>query len=518
MNDNSDSEDKKEQKESKTDIYSLRGEKGADVFNLTSEEIRNLQMPRQETLDSSGGGELYELNRRKEADEVRGPDLRVLFADSKFTGGEVYGLGKPNAPPPEPKEKPVEPVSADGVYGVASAGERVYASDVLHPGKQYEDPDEKYQGIAGNKDFEGEISLELLYGRRQERERTGVFSAPAEGAEEEPLPEKSELPRHPFVRGVFRPFFSPGFIVRICMMTFAALVPFYPGVYLFSRVSDELAEFEKTLPSEAAAVEALSPNVVERFLHNPRVEQFLLCLYQDRVILFFVCFVWGVFAVPYFLHVFAATAAGDDVIEDWPELSMTSGIGQFLWLLLLVFMAGVPGWLILAPFGWPELGFIVGMIFLTPIFFLSCMETDTLFTLVSSNIVQSLRLLHRAWRQFWILSVGLYIIALFLFSSILWNVAWGEVSQLNIFCTALLSSLLFSILPVIYLRYLGRLAWLIQETIVVPRREAHRRASREIPDADMDSAPPQIQPHPLAFVPQGEPAKGTGRFRLPEKD
>ena len=89
MNDNSDSEDKKEQKESKTDIYSLRGEKGADVFNLTSEEIRNLQMPRQETLDSSGGGELYELNRRKEPLEAFPLDSMTMVGSLDRAGQKV---------------------------------------------------------------------------------------------------------------------------------------------------------------------------------------------------------------------------------------------------------------------------------------------------------------------------------------------------------------------------------------------------------------------------------------------
>ena len=143
---------------------------------------------------------------------------------------------------------------------------------------------------------------------------------------------------------------------------------------------------------------------------------------------------------------------------------MMGGIIHFLWLTGLVFAAGIPGWILFGLFGMPELGFAVGTIVLVPIFFLSCMEKDSFFTLISPNVLRSISTLSRYWRRFYLLSITLYLIAIFGFCSILWNVVWLEEERKpSVAIAALLASILFSVLPVVYLRYLGRLAWVIQE-------------------------------------------------------
>ena len=373
------------------------------------------------------------------------------------------------SPADSPVQSPAEP---QDVYGVSAPVETHYARDVLRPGHTYEDPDEKYGKIAGNADLEGEVSLELIYGRRQEHERASMFDPPEE-TEEEPHVEKSALPKHPYVKGVFRPFLSPGFLLRILMMTFASLVPFYPGTYLFSRMvaEDENVQAAAEMEPEENAGDGLG--FFDRMLaRNPKIDVFFACLYEARIILFLVCFVWGVFAIPYYLHVFSATAAGDDRIDEWPELNMMGGIGQFIWLILLVFFGGIPGYLLFSLFDYPIFGFILGAIFLSPMIFLSCMETDTLFTPISANIFRSFSVAARAWRRFYIISMILYILAVCIMTLLLWEIVWmNEENRVSVFAVSFQIALLFSILPVIYLRYLGRLAWVIQEQVALARRK-----------------------------------------------
>lgn len=537
---------------------------------VSSEEIRSWQTPASETVAPPSEGELYSVSDKCGTPDQRGPDLRVLFADSKVAADDVYGVGptqsgapqdtgaESNAPPsvppstdaasPTPSAPPAPPVSesqsesaSDDVYGVSAPTPAFYASNVKNPSRSYEDPDEKYKGIAGKKDLEGDMSIDMIYGRRMERERTGMFDAPkpVPAAIEEPEVEKSSLPKHPFVKGIFRPFFSPGFLLRLFMLTFAATVPFYLGIWFFSRVADDLAEFERTLPVEQIDAQNES-NVVIRTLSAPKVEKFLACLYEDRLVLFFVCLVWGVFAVPYFLQVFTATAAGDDRIAEWPELSMLGGVVQFLWLAGLVFAAGIPGWILFGLLGWPELGFAAGTILLTPIFFLSCMETDSLFTLITPNVLRSFSTVGRSWRRFYLVSAVLYLIGIFGFCSILWNVVWLEQERKpSVVIAAVLASILFSILPVVYLRYLGRLAWIIQEDAATkskkkPKKKKPQARPKEDVDEDDDEddvsprAAGQFTPPPnprealrhLAAIPEPpeEKPRGTGRFRLKKEE
>lgn len=479
------------------ELYGVSDKSGAE--GPTDEKSRAAQMPKENIIAPTAEiapDELYSVSEKTGSAEERGPDLRVLFADAKISPDEVYGVGG-NAtapPPPPPEEKSTEKQSDAGdVYGVSAPSETIYAKDVLRPGRTYEDPDEKLGKIAGNADLEGDVSLELIYGRRQEHARSSMFDEPDEENEEEHV-EKSPLPKHPFINRIFRPFWSPGFLLRILMMTFAALVPFYPGTYMFSRMVAGDAEVQAAAKAEPVKVIGDDVGRIDRILlENPKIGIFFGCLYQARIILFLVCFVWGVFAIPYYLHVFSATAAGDDRIDEWPELNMMGGIGQFLWMILIVFLGGVPGYLLFTFFDLPIVGFIFGAIFLSPIIFLSCMETDTLFTPVSPNIFNSFFLVSRAWRRFYLISVTLYIFAVCAMTLLLWEIVWvNEENQVSVFAVSFQLALLFSVLPIIYLRYLGRLAWVVQEKVALARQQKEELEKRRELEETADS-----QSHPL---------------------
>jgi len=488
-----------------TDLYGT-----ADREEPPSEEARRWQMNASAMFEAGDSGDKGAYDLRTGSEPVpSGPDMPVLFADAKYDDSEVYGLtpAADAVPKKIPKREPIpaaepdeHPEEAADIYGVTEAGKQFYASDIKNPGRTYEDPDEAYRGIAGKGAFEGEVSIDTIYGRRAEQARTGVF-APKEPEAAEPMLEKSNLPKYPYFTRILCPFFSPSFVLRLLMLSVAALVPFYVGIWYFSRNTEKLNEFANSL-MVGEAVQKDEAGLVEYALTRPKMEKFLACLYEDRLFLFFVSWVWGVFAVPYFLQVFTATAAGDDRISEWPEMSMGNGIAQFLWLMLLVFCAGIPGWLLMKPFQLSEAGFVAGTIFLTPIFFLASMEKDSYFTLMTRNVFRSLKKVWKYWRRFYLLSIFLFFIGGGGFCAILWEVVWDDQDLFNVVTAAIAASILFSILPVLYLRFLGRLAWVIQDRMALPLsvKEGSRSGNHESEESEEKSR--KMDPYSFSQTPE----------------
>ena len=440
-------------------------------------------------LADSGSGEVYGLkSSATPSDEQPAPDLRVLFADTQYNPDDVYRIGSgsgapgesvPNGPSGGSAAKKIPPPSGD-VYGVGAPAERFYSPEISRGRRTFEDPDEKYADPVGRAEYEGALSVETLYERRKNQERRKMLFDGVSAAEEtvEPRhPERPKLPSYPFFGGILRPFLSPSFVLRISMLVFAALVPFYPGIWHFSRHSDEMAE----VFAQSASQTEVPISHWEQLLQLPTINSFLGILFEDRLWLFFVSLVWGVFAVPYLLQVFTVTAAGDDRIEEWPDGGLLNGIFQFVWMAALVLLAGIPGWLLLRPLDWEEVGFIAGTIFITPILFLSSMESEHLFSLVTRGVFKSLFTVHRYWRRFYIVSIILFLLGVLLFGGILWYVLEDiGTRQLRVIIATILSALLFSVLPTLYLRYLGRLAWIIQDSV---NRDAKEKG-KDRPDED----------------------------------
>ncbi len=465
-----------------------------DTPEETTQQARSWQVNAGEVLSDSGSGEVYGLKSGvTPSDQQPGPDLQVLFADTQCNPDDVYSIGSgsgeadsaaaggppPDGVPGEDAAKKQSPPSSD-IYGVGAPVERFYSPEISRGRRTFEDPDEKYADPVGRAEYEGALSVETLYERRKNQERQRMFFDDVSSDDEtvEPRhPERPKLPSYPFFRGILRPFLSPSFVLRISMLAFAALVPFYPGIWHFSRHSDDMAE----VFAQSASQANVPISHWEQLFQLPTINRFLGILFDDRLLLFFVSLVWGVFAVPYLLQVFTVTAAGDDRIEEWPDGGLLNGIVQFIWMAALVMIAGIPGWLLLRPFDWEEVGFIAGTIFITPIFFLSSMESEHLFSLVTKGVLKSFLTTHRYWRRFYIVSILLFLLGVLAFGSILWYVL-EEVGtrQLRVIIATVLSALLFSILPTLYLRYLGRLAWIIQDSA----NHDAKRGGKKGPDED----------------------------------
>lgn len=351
---------------------------------------------------------------------------------------DVYGLAEPIPTPPSPQPSPsVAPSKNDAPKKKKSR----FQSD-------FDDAEKT------------EYSLEEIYERkRREREENGDV--------EYVRGERIPLPERPFVDRLMTPFRSPSFLLRLGVISGLAFIPLFLATWLFSRhfttvVAEMLAKNE-----ELGALTA-----------------FFRCVWGDKVIFSLFCFGWGVFSIPHSFHIFTETASGADEIDEWPEYNFVGGLGQFLWLTALTFIGGTPGAFLFGVLGLnPLVGFAFSGTLLTPFFFLGCMQKDALFYLATKETVQSLKRVGKSWLNFYFIAfaflfgtVGLSLAAIGAVVS-----AKGSASR-AVFAAAVIS-LIFSFIPALYLRFLGRLAWIIEDDV---RRRAEEEEDAETDEADSE--------------------------------
>ncbi len=456
------------------------------------------------------------------------PDMQVLFEDAQFHPDDLYAIGsgphpteadaqelegiRPKSFEYQNEESPLSEQKdisisqneikrdstnlqkEEDLYGVSEPEKPFYASDILNPNRLYDDPDE----IDGSGPLLENISVDAIYSRRMFQDKETLIRSMEGTTDSKKIPDvhdenpeefeeeeltRPKIPIHPFRNGILLPLKSPGFILRLLLISVAGLVPFYLGIWFFSRHNNDMKEVYQNLSISVSSTDSETEaqnlqQTVQSFLNRPMVNAFLGLIYKDRIALFFVCFVWGIFTTPYFLQVFTATASGDDKISEWPEEGFFTGVTQFLWLLMLVLGSGIPGWFLLKRFGYAEVGFITGTILLAPIFFLSCMATDSYARILSSTILKSFKSLIRFWRWFYLLSILLLLIGAFLFCCFLWMVVTDfENPHGKVILASFLSAIVFSILPILYLRYLGRLAWVIQDNTEKKQKEDREKGN-----------------------------------------
>lgn len=294
------------------------------------------------------------------------------------------------------------------------------------------------------------VSLEDLYARRQQDEQT----------EEIIIDKRPQLPERPFWDNLLKPFCSIETIIRLGLVSATAFIPLFFVTLFFTR----------TLSTQAQ-------EMLEAHRELGILTAFIQCIWQDKIVFLMLCFFWGVFSTPYSFHIFMETAGGADDFSEWPEYSFLGGLGRFLWILCLIAFAGLPGALLFSFLG---LNSVVGFTFsataLTPIFFLSCMQADALFMLITKDVAKSLKYVGKSWGYFFGISYAflfgtialtLMIILFAVKNHVTLNP--GEVPPLlgtgKCALTATLLSLVLSLIPAIYLRVLGRLAWIIEDNM-----------------------------------------------------
>ncbi len=349
---------------------------------------------------------------------------------------DIYGVAEPLPTPPQPS--PVAP-----------------QVDAPKPKKKKAPPQTDFEA-----ERDAEYSLEEIYERkRREREENGD--------DEYVRGERIPLPERPFVDRLMKPFCSPSFLLRLAVISGLAFIPLFLATWLFSRHFSSVVAEMLTKNEELGALTA-----------------FFRCVWGDKVIFSLFCFGWAVFSIPHSFHIFTETASGADDIDEWPEYNFVGGLGQFLWLTALTFIGGTPGAFLFGVLGLnPLVGFAFSGTILTPFFFLGCMQKDALFYLATKETVQSLKRVGKSWLNFYFIAFAFLFGTVGLSLAAIGAVVSAKGSASRAAFAAAVISLIFSFIPALYLRFLGRLAWIIEDDV---RRRAEEEADAEADEADSD--------------------------------
>ncbi|MBR5243280.1 MAG: hypothetical protein IKW13_03525 [Thermoguttaceae bacterium] len=422
------------------------------------------------------------------SDSDRPNDDSRLQADAQYglkfvsetTPDDVFAIRSDDAPSPAavptpnpndgPTVAPPPPSSAPDVYGLAEPEPDVYglAEPIPTPPQPSAVPPKvdapklkKTKRAPVAEDREPEYSLEEIYERkRRERE---------ENAEEYVRGERPELPARPYIDRIMKPFCSISFLLRLGIISGLAFIPLFLATWLFSRHFSTVVAEMLTKNEELGALTA-----------------FFRCVWADKIIFTIFCFGWGVFSIPHSFHIFSETAAGADDIDEWPEYNFVGGLGQFLWLTALVGLAGIPGAFLFGVLGLNSLvGFTLSGTLLTPFFFLGCMQTDTLFGLATKETLASLKRVGKSWLNFYFIAFAFLFGTIGLSLAAIGAVVSAKGSASRAVFAAAIVSLIFSFVPALYLRFLGRLAWIIEDDV---RRRAEEEADAETDDDSDEDA------------------------------
>ncbi len=258
---------------------------------------------------------------------------------------------------------------------------------------------------------------------------------------------RPSLPEHPFIERLFAPIFHGSVMLRLlislALALFAAVLPFlFPG--LFWVVGLAFAGIVFSL--------------------------------------------WGGIHTHYCMSIFGFSTDGSDQFDEWSDFVLLDSLGSALWMFCLTLVAAAPGLFIanllpgkaisegVTQTGDPilQLNSLViirdflfmqmSWIALFPVFFLSCMETGSFFTVLAKNTIQSLLRHTGLWIRLYLLSASLFLIpelAYAAFYAALRNVL-GDV-LLSVGCSVLFFGFV-CLATLIYFRLLGRFGWILEET------------------------------------------------------
>lgn len=389
-------------------------------------------------LDEGDSDDCYEISANQEAPEPPTPP-KPEIEEPAPGADDVYALAEPE-PRPTP-DQGIAPKEPGG--GVTPASSHAKS---------------KKRAKTVENDEEDDVSVDSLYERRRR--------ALAEEEEQKLIVERDPLPPLPFWTNIFKPFRSAGFLARAGMIAGTIFVPLLFVAYFFTRI--------------------ISTDVARAFAENPDASAWMAyweSLWAARYFFLPFCFVWGIFAVPLSVQIFVDTASGADEINDWPEFSVVGAIGQFLWIACLVVLAGIPGAILLLALGAdPFLGMVLTAPIFAPIFYLSCMQADELFAIVTKDVALSLKRTFKSWCFFlgisYVLLIGTMTVSELLIHSAVSPEGGAQVSFVRVALNAAILALFFSVIPALYLRFLGRLAWIIEDDVRARIKEAEEKEAQ----------------------------------------
>ena len=191
--------------------------------------------------------------------------------------------------------------------------------------------------------------------------------------------------------------------------------------------------------------------------------------------------IWLILVLLFGISILTTTASGKIKVERWIMFDLGLGFSYVFWTSLMVFVSFYPGvfliWgieTVFPPFKtveyvYPSLAiFFLSPIAVFPILFLSITETDTFFGGWPKKTLGSLVLFPMLWVKFYgavfLFSVVpfVFLLALAQLNLIHYENPWMQ-SFWYYVLTALLETVLLGFFPLIYLRFLGRVSWVISQ-------------------------------------------------------
>jgi hypothetical protein len=431
--------------------------------------------PVDDELTPAPNGQNDDTQHKDEFRLEQGGETGLIFEARESTG--IYGLSnETDAPQPADSDthddarKDAPKINAD-VYDVAAPDPAPSPSAHGESGTSSKTSGKKAfrknaPRNAGTDSYaDDDISLETL---RERRQRTLMEE---ERERDKKKVERVPLPPRPFRDNLLKPFTRPGCIARIAMIAGAAFIPLLLATFFFALAFSR--EFSEQMKIEN--VKAFGA--------------FFTCIWNDRVVFMLFSFLWGIFSLPVSFQIFIDTANGVDEIDEWPEFNFVGVIIDFLWILTLIVLAGIPG---AALFTFLDVNYFIGFTLsstiLTPVFFLSCMQTDARFTLLTKEILVSFKNNLQSWLIFVGISFaflfGMMALSLAAIGSVFVTHEGAKPSFVYAAVAAAILSIVFSFAPALYLRFLGRLAWIIEDD--VRKREELKLEKENEGDEDTD--------------------------------
>lgn len=355
----------------------------------------------------------------------------------------IYGLQAPSSP------EPVAPKQGDVAPTPKAAGKTATKNKSKSKGKSRSmDAEQRNEGF----------SLEAIYARR--------FMKRSDADSDDKRAERPELPARPLTQRLFAPFLTPGFALRFGIVTLATTFLMTPCLYLFA------------LKFSHGVVEAISADAkLGAFF------AFFKCAWNDKFLLLLFSMIWTLLAVPHYFQLWLETASGSDEVDDWGGYDFVASSASFLWLLCILTIAGIPGAALFGLVGFSSwAGLVLSSAILAPFCLLSCIQSGGYFTIFSKDVARSVKKRPQLWLFLTSSTFAVFFALLALGTAALYRVVKfdkdASLSWLAAFGAALVFALISNIAASLYLRLLGRVAWVVDEDARARREEEAENAQR----------------------------------------
>lgn len=154
------------------------------------------------------------------------------------------------------------------------------------------------------------------------------------------------------------------------------------------------------------------------------------------------------------------TAAGNDVIEGWPDGGVREWIFEFMPMVYIYSVSGFVALIVAMPMelmlGYLSPQLFALQVFTFPVTWLCALDSHSIWLPFSPGVIRTLRTVPRTWWQFWGLSSAIMVAA---------GVALFATSYIHFWLTAILAGPVVASVFFIYPRLLGRLVWQVSNIV-----------------------------------------------------